>query len=162
MRRDAVLSHDSAAHALGLDILAPDKPLVHVTRPGFTGAWTEYGVSHHLARFRPAQVQVVDGLRVLDAARTAVDIARSRGVLHGLPVCDSAMRHGVTRAQLEEALAPMTNWPGVSAARLAVDLADPGAESVAETLGRHLRLRGPPRPDRDAVPRPGAEGCGVV
>lgn len=138
LRRDAVLSHDSAAHALELDILAPQDPLVHVTRPGFTGAWTEYGVSHHLARFRPSQVQVVGDLRVLDAARTAIDIARTRGVTHGLPACDSAMRSGVSRAALEEALEPMVSWPGVSSARTCVDLADPGAETVGESLSRQL------------------------
>lgn len=138
LRREGVLSHDSAAHALELDILAPKDPLVHLTRPGFTGAWTEYGVSHHLARFRPSQVQVVGDLRVLDAARTAVDIARTRGVTHGLAACDSAMRSGVSRVELEEALAPMVSWPGVGSARTCVDLADPGAESVGESLSRQL------------------------
>ena len=41
MRRGWVLSHDSAAHDLGLEILQPDTPLVHITRPGLTNAWTK-------------------------------------------------------------------------------------------------------------------------
>ncbi|UMG94800.1 type IV toxin-antitoxin system AbiEi family antitoxin domain-containing protein [Nocardioides sp. TF02-7] len=39
-RRAWVLSHDSAAHALGMAILDPRDPYVHLTRPGWTNAWT--------------------------------------------------------------------------------------------------------------------------
>lgn len=140
MRRGWVLSHDSAAHAHALPILRPASPLVHVTRPGFTNAWTEYGVRHHLARFAARQVVEVSGLPVLDLARTAVDIGRDRGVVHGVVACDSSMQRGVTRAELELAYAVMESWPGVRAARAAVELADPGAESVHESLTRLLVL----------------------
>lgn len=140
MRRGWVLSHDSAAHEQELPILRPRKPLVHITRPGFTNAWTEYGVKHHLARFAERQVVEVNGLRVLDLARTAVDIARERGVMHGVVACDAAMQRGVTRAELEASYAIMANWPGVRGAREAVALADPGAESVHESLTRLLVL----------------------
>lgn len=138
MRRGWVLSHDSAAHAHGLPILRPESPLVHVTRPGFTNAWTEYGVRHHLARFASHQVVTADGLPALDLARTAVDIGRDRGVVHGVVACDAAMQRGVSRGDLEAAYSVMANWPGVRAAREAVALADPGAESVHESLTRLL------------------------
>jgi hypothetical protein len=138
MRRGWVLSHDSAAHDFGMEIVHPENPLVHVTRPGLTNAWTKAGVKHHLARFRPEQVVEVNGVRALDLARTAVDIARERGVQHGLAACDSAMRMGCTREKLWEAVAPMTNWRGVTAARTSVELADPGAQTVIESLGRDL------------------------
>ncbi|GAA3677626.1 hypothetical protein GCM10022237_41330 [Nocardioides ginsengisoli] len=138
MQRGWVLSHDSAAHAWELPILRPAVPLVHVTRPGFTNAWTEYGVRHHLARFSSRQVQQAAGLPALDLARTAVDIARERGVADGVVACDAAMQRGVTRGDLEDAYAIMAFWPGVRAAREAVDLADPGAESVHESLTRLL------------------------
>ncbi|WP_436698915.1 hypothetical protein [Nocardioides sp. BYT-33-1] len=137
-KRDWVLSHDSSAHLQQLPILRPRDPLVHLTRPGWTNAWTEYGVKHHLARFDPAQVVVVDGLRALDLARTAVDIAREHGFRHGLVACDAALRRGVGRADLRLATEIMTCWPGVKEARAAVDLADPGAESALESLAREL------------------------
>lgn len=140
MRRGWVLSHDSAAHAWELPILRPASPLVHVTRPGFTNAWTEYGVRHHLARFAPRQVAEASGMPVLDLARTAVDIARERGVVHGVVACDAAMQRGVTRVELEAAYTIMQSWPGVRGAREAVHLADPGAESVHESLTRLLVL----------------------
>lgn len=138
MRRSWVLSHDSAAHALGMAIVSPEDPFVHITRPGFTGAWTEFGVKHHLARYLPEQVKVVDGLQMLDLARTAVDIARERGVDHGVAACDSAMRMGTTRSALVAAYEPMRSWAGVRSARTAVELADPGAQNPNESLARML------------------------
>jgi hypothetical protein len=140
MRRAWVLSHDSAAHELGLAILTPQEPLVHITRPGFTGAWTEYGVKHHLARFRPDQVVEINGVRVLDAARTAIDIGRERGTTDGLVACDAALRMGVPRSALAAALEPMHHWPNVTSARTSADLADPGAQNPGETLTRELVL----------------------
>ncbi len=138
MGRGWVLSHDSSAHEQGLDILAPGRPHVHVTRPGHTNAWTKYGVKHHLAGFVPDQVVVVEGLRCLDLPRTACDIARERGVQHGVCAMDAALRRGVPRAALLAASAVMDYWPGVTAVRQSIELSDGGAEGVAESLGRML------------------------
>lgn len=140
MRRSWVLSHDSAAHELGMAILTPEQPFVHITRPGFTDAWTEYGVKHHLARFRPDQVLLLDGVPVLDAARTAIDIGRERGVTDGLVACDAALRMGAPRSALTDALEAMRNWPNVRSARTAAELADPGAQNPGESLARELVL----------------------
>lgn len=137
-RRGWVLSHDSSCHLHGIPVLRPDVPLTHLTRPGWTNAWTEYGIKHHLARFGPDQVVEVDGTRALDLARTAVDMGREHGLRHGLVACDAVMRRGVTRGELEAALEVMVCWPGRRAATRAVALADPGAESVLESLAREL------------------------
>jgi len=136
MRRSWVVSHDSAGHEHELDLLLPPEPHVHITRPGFTTAWTEYGVKHHLAPFHDDQVVSIKGLRVHDLARTAVDIAREHGSPYGEVACDSAMRRGVPRRALEAAVEPMHSWPHVVQTRAAVDFARPGTGSVAETLGR--------------------------
>ena len=138
MRRSWVVSHDSAGHEHELDMLLPPDQHVHITRPGWPKAWTQYDVSHHLARFSEEQVLEVNGLRVLDLARTAVDIAREHGTPYGEVACDSAMRLGVTRAALEAACEPMRSWPYVTRPRAAIDFARPGTGSVAESLGRML------------------------
>jgi len=138
MKRGWRLSHDSSAHAQGLDIVRPDDPFVHITRPGFTNAWTKSGVKHHLARFAPEQVVEVDGVPALDLARTAVDIARERKELHGVPACDSARRMGVTLHALWTAAAIMVSWSNVTCVRNSIELSDPGAQNVAESLGRML------------------------
>lgn len=136
MQRHYVASHDSAAYEHGLEILTPPQPHVHVTRQGVTNAWTKAGVKHHLARFHSDQLVVVDGLEVLNVARTAVDIAREHGPPYGEVACDAALRRGVPRKALFEALAIMDFWPHIRRARRAADFADAGAETLIETLGR--------------------------
>lgn len=133
-----VMSHDSAALLLGLPVLLGEPEAVHVTRTRVVGGRGATGVTHHLAPYEERQVCLVDGVRVLDAARTAVDIARYAGMRQGLPACDSALRSGVSRAALEAALVPMTSWPGVTAARRCVALADARADTVGESLLRLL------------------------
>lgn len=136
--RGWVLSHDSACHLLGLPVLRTDPPLVHLTRPGWTNAWTEHGIRHHLAGFDQHQVVEVEGVRALDLSRTAIDMAREHGMRAGIVACDAAMRRGVTHRDLEAAYARMSNWPGVRAARAAASMANPGAESPLESLAREL------------------------
>lgn len=139
MEVSAVLSHDSAARELAMPILRTRPELVHVTRPSnVVGSRTRHGVKHHGARFRRDQVVEVEGITMLNPARTAVDIGREHGYRHGLVACDSALRLGTTRAELRAAVAPMRCWPGVRAARSAVEDADAGSESVGETLAREL------------------------
>jgi hypothetical protein len=138
LKRGFVVSHDSAAHEHELEILVPPDPHTHITRRGSTTAWSRYGVKHHYAGFRPEQVVQIDGLEVLDLARTAVDMAREHGEPYGEIACDAALRRGVTRAALLEACEPMTYWPHVQRTRRAIEFADPGAQTAIETLGRLL------------------------
>jgi hypothetical protein len=138
MTRAFVASHDSSAHEHGLEILNPPDPHVHITRPGSTNAWTEYGVKHHLARYRLEQVSPIDGLDVLDLARTAVDIAREHGEPYGEIACDAAMRMGVPRSALEDACAIMTHWPYHRRTERAVAFARAEAANLAETMSRIL------------------------
>lgn len=138
LQRGWVLSHDSAAHEWGLDLLVPKEPFVHITRPGFTSAWSRAGVKHHYAHFQPAQRVVLDEIPVLDRARTVVDIGREHGEEAGEVVADSALRQGVPRSELVAAYGAMSCWPGITGARRAVHQADARAENPAETLGRRL------------------------
>ncbi len=138
MRRAHVLSHDSAAHELGIAMLTPDVELTHVTRRGVRGGRVEHGIKHHLAPYRADQVVVVDGIPVLEPARTAVDIAREHGLVPGVVAMDSARQLGVSEADLWAATAPMVCWPQVTVVRAAIERSDPGAESVGETMGRLL------------------------
>jgi hypothetical protein len=140
MVTDHVMSHDSAARELGLAVLRPAVELVHITRPDVRGSRTEHGVKHHGAVFRDDQVIDVEGIPVLDRARTAVDMAREHGIQGGLPTFDSALRAGVPRSELVRAFAPMRSWPHVRAVRACAELADAGAENPGETLARLLVL----------------------
>lgn len=132
-----VFSHDSAAHALGLVFLSPLDPKIHVTRP-VNGGRNHTGVHHHAAVGQPEQVVMVEGLPVLDVSRTAVDLARHRGIRIGVTACYLALRLGATRESLREACTLMRHWRRVRAARQAVELAAAGAENPTESLTRLL------------------------
>lgn len=133
-----VVSHTSAGLLHGLPMLDTRDATIHVTRPGVTGSRTEHGVKHHLAPFIPGQVVQVSGVPTLDLPRTAVDIGREHGYLHGLVACDAVRQRGVTLTQLHDTLAPMENWPHITRARAAVADSDAGGESVGETLTREF------------------------
>lgn len=142
-----LMSHDSAARALGLPLLRPRFALSHLTRTGVGGSRTEHGVKHHLTRLGLLNTETVDGMPVTGLARTAVDLAREHGFETGTVACDSALRAGVSVADLAAELTLMHCWPGVTKARAAVDHTRPGAESPGETLLRLLLVEldiGPP------------------
>lgn len=136
LRCEHVLSHDSAAIVLGLGCPDPRTALVHVTRAKVHGDAVRAGVKHHLAPYTGEQVLVVDGLRVLDPARTALDMAREHGLVAGVACCDAALRAGATRADLDRARQAMRCWPGSRVMDAAMRLADPGAESWLESEAR--------------------------
>lgn len=135
-----VFSHDSAAIAHQMGAPSPRDSLVHVTRPKVHGDAVRAGVKHHLAPHRAADVVEVDGLTVLDVARTALDMAREHGRVAGLAACDAALRRGVGRAELEAVLERMYCWPRSRTMRWCIEMADPGAESYLESQGRDLVL----------------------
>jgi hypothetical protein len=135
-----VFSHDSAAIVHGLPLLRPQDAAVHITRDKMRGSRVKGGIHHHGARYAAARVLRVDGLRVLDPARTVVDIAREHGYREGLVAADGAMQLGITRAQLQEAAHEMAGWPYSLTVGAVLKDADPGAESVIETLGRELLM----------------------
>lgn len=140
LRCDHVLSHDSAALALGLGVPDARRALVHVTRRKVHGDAVRAGVKHHLAPYSDEQVIEVHGLRVLDAPRTALDMAREHGLAAGVACCDAALRSGATRSDVDRARAAMWCWPGSRVMDAAIDLADPGAESWLESEARVLLL----------------------
>lgn len=138
MEEPHVMSHDSAARALGVPMLRPGRDLVHVTRERVVGSRTKAGVKHHLSRVELGQLRTVDCLETTGPARTALDLAREHGLDTGVVALDAVLRGGTSRAQLETELQTMWSWPGVRVVRAALGLADGRAESPAETLGRLL------------------------
>ena len=78
-----VLSHDSAAEALGLPLVGVPRTLSHVTRRGVTGSRSEHGVKHHLGRKVPGDLVVTRGVVVTGWARTSLDLAPRARLRHG-------------------------------------------------------------------------------
>lgn len=140
MRKEHVLSHDSAARLHGLPLLRPATELAHITRPGVGGSRTDHGVKHHLARLRPCGVTEVDGLPVSGLARTAIDVAREHGRAAGLGAFDAVLRRGVGQLEFREELGLMVCWPHVTVPKWCLEHADDGAESLGESVTRALLL----------------------
>ena len=78
---------------------------MHITRRKVHGDADRAGIKHHLAPYTADQVTVVDGLPVLDLARTALDMAREHGLVAGVACCDAALRLGASRARPPSLLA---------------------------------------------------------
>lgn len=138
LRVPHVLSHDSAALVHRIPLLRPHEAEPHVTRRHLRASMTQAGVHHHGARYPEGRALVVDGLPVLDVPRTVVDLAREHGYREGLVAADGAMQLGVSRSELARAAREMTGWPHSLTVRAVVADADPGAESVLESLAREL------------------------
>lgn len=133
-----VVSHSSAAVLHGLDCRPHWSELVHLSHPRVRGGRTESGVKHHPADVPPLQVLEVQGLDATNLARTAVDIAREHGTEDGVVVLDRVLARGVARGAIRQVLEAMAYWPHVTLARAALDLADPGAANMVESLARLL------------------------
>ncbi|GAA1476959.1 hypothetical protein GCM10009623_14050 [Nocardioides aestuarii] len=133
-----VSSHDSAALLHRLPLLDARSAAVHISRLDLRGHRTQHGIEHHGASYDADQIVSVDGLPTLDIARTVCDLAREHGYREGLVAADGAMQLGVPRAALRDAARRMAGWPYSLTVRAVVKDADPGAESVGETLAREL------------------------
>jgi hypothetical protein len=133
-------SHDTSAIVLGMGAPDPRSALVHVSRRKVHGDAVRAGVKHHLAPYSATDTREVDGLVVLDRARTALDMVREHGRAHGLAACDAALRAGVPRPALLDALSTMACWPHSRCMRWCIEHADRLAESYLESLVRDFVL----------------------
>jgi hypothetical protein len=115
-------------------------------RPDARGSATR--VLLHRATVAPDDVCVIDGLPALTAARTVIDVARSRPISTAVAAIDAALYEGLaTEDQLDDVLLRCWNWPGIRRAQRAVRLSDRRSESPLESVSRlvlrWLRLPAP-------------------
>jgi hypothetical protein len=131
-----VLSHSSAARALGLPC-DEDDGLAHVTRLAASQtSRKEAGVKHHIAQLPPDEVAESHWLSWTTEIRTVIDLAREFGYMSGLVAADAALLRGLAKSDLI-AYAKLheteTHAPTVSA--VAHD-AEPKTQSPHETRTR--------------------------
>jgi very-short-patch-repair endonuclease len=105
----------------------------HVTVPRTCGHARRSAVRVHRRNLDPAEHDgVATGL-----LRTVVDCARELPLREAVVICDAALRVGLGLAQLTEAVRRLRG-PGATAARRALALCDPSAESALESCARLL------------------------
>jgi len=149
-QQEVVGSHESAALIHGLTTFAAytGPPVLsrfrepRHDRPG--GSPSALLVSHVPPQHR---TQVLTA-PLTTIARTAVDLARKGPALSGVVVLDSALRHDVSREELQEVLRVAEGWPGSRRAAELVAFADGRSESALESVGRwRMWQLGFPKPE---------------
>jgi hypothetical protein len=147
---DAVtLSHVSGIVARDIDTWGVDLSRVHVTRLDGGSSRVEGDVVHHVGRSSPEEVEVVDGLRTLGAARCAIECGSGISPEASLVVFNSVLNRGDVRPEeLYRQFQCMASWPGVRRLHVPIRLASPGAQSIGESRGMWIFWTlGLPRPD---------------
>lgn len=133
------LSHVSGAITHG--IATWDVPLdrVHVTRLDGGAGRIERDVVHHEGVCRPEEVQLIDGLPVLNASRCVLEAASRTSAEAALVMFDSALHIGVSdHDRLMRQYVTMQQWPYVRHLHIPVRMADGRAESPGESRARWL------------------------
>jgi hypothetical protein len=142
---DAVLARLSAAAVLGTEWLDGDRPaeLIRSDRHG------PAGLLLHTWDVSSAETCIIGGMQCTTPARTAFDIGRTLPEDVAIPLLDALMR--ATRLNPADVLAIAHARPrhrGIQKLRVAMTLADAGAESPQESRVRLLLVKaGVPQPE---------------
>ncbi|GED99756.1 CTP synthase [Gordonia spumicola] len=129
-----ILSHQSAAAIQRIEMLKPDLTRLHESVE--SGAHGKRLATRHIhTRTTFAEVTRIDGLLVTDLPTTAVDVAAGTDFAGALAVLDSALRLGVTRDELRDAL-DSRRRRGSDKVRAALRLADGRSANPGESWGR--------------------------
>lgn len=148
VRRDAVISHECAGLAHGVDVLyQPRQATLTTCGRRFSGA--RCGAVIRAAWLSDEDLGRWFGTDITNCARTVIDLAR-KGARHGIVAVESALYNEcVTRAELEAVLERQRRWDGVITARRVVQLAGGKSESPLESLVRlFLDDNGLPLPEQ--------------
>ena len=137
-RHPHAISHLSALVVHGLPLLNTTPDVVHLTLTGPGVPRTLPGLRVH-PELPESVARQRDGSRVVHPAMAVVQSAALVGIAAGVAAADAALSSGqVTRNDLEVALRVARLGPGRAAARAALELADPLAESPGESWARVL------------------------
>jgi hypothetical protein len=137
LRLPGVVSHQSAAVLHGVPLWDVPVDRVHITRT--PPAWNDAGryLCCHVARLRPDEIVLVDGVHVTSVLRTALDLARSVPHENAVVMLDAALHAGLLSPDvLRDRLPDLLRVPGSRAAARAVAAADGRSESVGESRSR--------------------------
>ena len=132
----AIVSHVSAAVLHGLPCFPDDLSRVHLTRDRPGGGRVRRYVHLHSAPLPPTDLCVIDGWSVTSLARTVVDLARRLSMKRAVAMGDAALAQGLDATELAAVVARCLGWPGMTAARRAIEFLDGRSESVGESVSR--------------------------
>lgn len=149
---DVVLSHLSSANEYGSPLWNCDLANVHLTRRDERAGRAEAGVVQHRGVIAAIDkdgpdghesladdVEVRNGVAVMSATRTALELTTLLDVEHALVEIDYLLHNGHTTIEkLRARYEAMVFWPRTLTTDLVLRLADGRSESVGETRARFL------------------------
>ena len=141
----AVVTDECAAWARGVDLVARGDhvipPPVMVVQPHGRGRVRQRGSDGRRRMLTARDVETLHGVRVTTALRTALDLARTRPRARGIAALDAMLRTGeFTHEEMLKEVQRFKGFRGVVRLRALAPLADPRAESPAESVMRLLWL----------------------
>ena len=147
----AVVTDRTAAWLHGVDVLPRSAlgtmpPIAVFQRPGTRSR--RDGVASGERMLLPRDVVEVDGLAVTSPLRTALDLGRLLWRFDALAALDQFLRVGVDAGELLAEVERFKGYRGIVQLRFLAPLADPRAESLAESALRlHWYDAGLPKPE---------------
>ncbi|HEY3527972.1 MAG TPA: hypothetical protein VGK78_02390 [Nocardioides sp.] len=153
----AVLTHVSSVLEHEAAVFDMDLSEVHITRTDGKAGRREAGVVHHHGDLDVDEVEIVHGLPVSSAGRSAIELTTMTGMESSLVSLNWLLRvEAVTKSDLEALVARFRHWPGSLRSDLVVRLADgrcgwPGEARTGHLLwSQHIPPAEPQHEIRDA------------
>ena len=134
-----VLTHVSAALERGVPVWGIPLDEVHTTRTDAKSSRREAGVVHHVGILEEEDVEVINGVRVSKAARTAIEVSATSTLEASLVVANGMLHLGL---MTEEGLCAEAHrlryWPETLGKHVLLHLVDKRMGSVAESRTDHF------------------------
>lgn len=131
---DPIFALESAAALLGLPIFGEPRDVhVYALEPRASSRFGDVVVHASAA---PPKITRLDGIRIVEAADTTVDLARTLPPAFGLAVTDASLRTGVSLAALRAADQRRVTSRGRRRFAWVLDNADARSESAGESVFR--------------------------
>lgn len=132
--RPAWVSHCSAAYLLGLPVPPGEPRRLYVTATS-GGRRSRADVEFQVAAMPGDHRHEIDEIALTSPSRTVIDLARHLATRDAVAIGDAALHLGLTDMdRLAATLDACVSWPGITAARIAVDGMDGRRESWLESI----------------------------
>ena len=138
----AVLTHVSSVLERETPVWNVDLTEIHLTRTDGKRGRREAGVVHHRGRLDVTEVEMVNGVPVSTAARSAIELTTMADVESSLVSLNWMLGMGMTTPdELERLVVAFRHWPGSLRSDLCVRLADGRCMWPGEARTSHLLWR---------------------
>lgn len=134
-----LLSHLSSANEWEAPLWDQKLSEVHLTRVDGKAGRREAGVAQHRGTLIDGDIEERNGLAVVSATRTALELTTIMDVEHAVVEIDDLLHRGLTDPEkLASRFAMMNRWPDTLRTDLVLRLVDGRSESVGESRIRYL------------------------